>query len=396
MNAETDFKPEEWVSWVVEHENEDTSTLALRYTGKKNLPLKALLHQIKGRRIAKQKLPSWYQFPTIFYPDAVITEQCSSEATAKLKASFVKGKKVADLTGGLGVDSWAFAQEAASVIFCEPDPLRCEAARKNFAILGLRNIEVFHCDAESMLQYKTLEGIDLIYLDPSRRSEGGNKVFRLKDLRPDVLSLKEALLAQSKEVMIKLAPMLDISEGLRQLPETYRVDIIAWKGECRELLFHFRKEGGLPQLLCHNAGANASPFQFSLYEEQQATLLIGAPEKWIYEPDAAVRKSGAWKSICQQFHVKALHANTHVFTSADYVENFPGRVFKLLELLPFKKESILERMKNNSGQLIFHNFPESPSTVIQQLNIPSREPLYLFFVTLANEHPAVLLTERQG
>ncbi|MBK9318830.1 MAG: RsmD family RNA methyltransferase [Bacteroidetes bacterium] len=395
MNAETDFNPEEWVSWVLEHENEDTSSLALRYAGKKNLPLKALLHQIKGRRIAKQKLPSWYQFPTIFYPDSTIIEQCSSEATALLKATFVKGKKVADLTGGLGVDSWAFAQEAASVIFCEPDPSRCEAARKNFTILGLRNIEIVCSDAESMLQHKSLEGIDLIYLDPSRRSEGGNKVFRLKDLRPDVLSLKEALLAQSTEVMIKLAPMLDISEGLKQLPETYRVDIISWKGECRELLFHLKKGFHHQQLYCHDAGINENPFVFSLTEERDANLPVAVPGPWIYEPNAAVRKSGAWKSICRQFHVKALHANTHLFTSDHFIKDFPGRAFKLLEVLPFKKEILIDRMKDQRAQLVFHNFPESPERVIQQLNIPSGEPFYLFFVLLANDHPAVLLTERQ-
>lgn len=395
MNAETDFNPEEWVSWVLEHENEDTSTLALRYTGKNNLPLKALLHQLKGRRIAKQKLPSWYLFPTIFYPDSTIIEQCSSEATATLKSTFVKGKKVADLTGGLGVDSWAFAQEAASVIFCEPDPLRCEAARKNFATLGVKNIEIVCNDAESMLQHKSMEGIDLLYLDPSRRSEGGNKVFRLKDLRPDVLSLKEALLAQSTEAMIKLAPMLDISEGLKQLPETYRVDIISWKGECRELVFHLKKGGGSPVLFCSDAGNSLKPFHFSPEEELQAVLKIGPPDKWIYEPDAAVRKSGAWKSLCQQFEVTALHANTHLFTSEHFVKDFPGRAFKLLELLPYKKEILMDRMNNRNGQLVFHNFPESPQRVIQQLNIPSGEPFYLFFILLANDHPAVLLTERQ-
>ncbi|MBK9402011.1 MAG: RsmD family RNA methyltransferase [Bacteroidetes bacterium] len=392
MKAETDFNPEEWVSWVLEHENEDTSTLALRYAGKKNLPLKALLHQIKGRRIAKQKLPSWYQFPTIFYPDSTIIEQCSSEATALLKATFVKGKKVADLTGGLGVDSWAFAQEAESVIFCEPDPLRCEAARKNFAILGLRNIEVVCNDAESMLQHKSLEGIDLIYLDPSRRSEGGNKVFRLKDLRPDVLSLKDAMLAQSTEVIIKLAPMLDISEGLKQLPETYRVDIISWKGECRELLFHLSNTKNTVEIFCINAGHPEHVFRFSPNEESSLSLTIGEPEKYLFEPDASIRKGGPWRSICEKFGVSLLHPNSHLFTGSMPLENFPGRVFIIHDIMPYKKEIILAALKGHPAQLVFYNFPVDAHEVTKSLGIKSGEPRYLFFTQTAALGTIVLLT----
>ncbi|MBL7923675.1 MAG: hypothetical protein JNL88_05715 [Bacteroidia bacterium] len=395
MRNARSFDPGEWTAWLREHADDDPSALALKYAGKKEVPLPYLLRQVKGRQVARHKLPSWYREEALLYPDTLILEQCSSEATALLKAGLASGKKVADLSGGLGVDTWAFAQKAREVLYCEPDAERCKAALHNFEVLGLKNVTVSCTDAETILQQGLPGDTDLIYLDPSRRNAGGKKVYRLEDLQPEVLRLKASLLQQAEEVLIKLSPMLDIREGLRQLPETRRVDVVAWKGECRELLFQLSKKTQQLHISCIEAESESTGFEFSPEEEAQLPLKIAEPSTWLYEAHAAVRKAGPWKSLCKKPGVSMLHPNTHLFTSHELLSDFPGRAFRIEKVLPFKKEKILDALQGHPAQLVFYNFPATAKKVQQELKIPSGEPRYLFFVTLEDGGPAVLLAVRR-
>lgn len=390
------FNPSDsrWLEWVLEHENENTAELALRYSGKAGLPLEQLLHQIKGRKAGKEKIPTWYAYPSILYPDSLIPEQCSSEAAALFKSVFAKGKRVVDLTGGLGVDTWAFSRTADSVLYCEPDERRCRAAQHNFTILGRKNIQIQHTDALTFTQSGRPGDFDMAYLDPSRRTETGKKVFRLEDLQPNILEIKDRLLEMCGNVMIKLAPMLDISEGLRLLPETDRVDILSWKGECRELLFHLHKGGNEARIICHELENPSHDFEFSYREEKNLKLPVAEPGQWLYEPGSAIRKAGAWKSLCEAYSVFALHPNTHLFSSNLALESFPGRRFKLLEILPFRYNEIIEKMKGKTAQQVFYNFKEQPASVMKKTGIKSGDTLYLFFVTLKDGEQVVLMTEK--
>jgi len=392
LETEKSFNPQEWKDWVLQHEQEDLAQLALRLSTKKDFPLTDLLNQVKGRQIAKHKLPEWYKFPDLYFPDGLILEQCSSEASARFKAKFTIDKKVLDLTGGLGVDSLAFSTVAKNVTYCEPDQHRCAAAKYNFHIFQ-KEIEVCCGDAATLLNEGIADKFDLIYLDPSRRSDSGKKIFRIEDLQPDVIALKKYLLEYGATVIVKLAPMLDISEGLRQLPETFRVDVISWKSECKELLFHFRKGKHDPQIFCHDLEDASATMHYDFYNEFKLQLSVSTPLNYIYEPHAAIRKAGAWKSLCQQFNVSILHANTHLFTSQEKL-NFPGRTFKLIKILPYKKDSILDELAGRNAQMIFYNFPEEAKKVKQKLKILSGEPMYLFFVTLQDGRAAVLFCER--
>ncbi|MBK7681501.1 MAG: hypothetical protein IPJ26_03045 [Bacteroidetes bacterium] len=237
-----------------------------------------------------------------------------------------------------------------------------------------------------------MDSAELIFIDPSRRSDSGKKIFRIEELQPNVIELKEKLLRNGAHVIVKLAPMLDISEGIRQLPETFRVDVLSWKGECRELLFHIKKGGSSPQIHCHDLDGNVPSLTFDYYKASQLSLSFSEPKKYIYEPHASVRKAGAWKSICDQYPVSILHANTHLFTSDEKII-FPGRCFELLEVMPYKKEIILEKLAGRNAQMVFYNFPEEPVKVKKKINVKSGEPLYLFFVSLQQGGTSVLLTE---
>lgn len=392
MEPFTDFNPADWTGWVQEHEGEDIHNLALRYAGKL-LPLQALLAQVKGRQTARIKLPTWYAHPTIWYPDTLITEQSSSEAAALLKAEKLKGQRVADLTGGLGVDSQAFSRYASSVFYSEPDRRRCEAARWNFNELQCGNIHIMQADAETILETGLVQGLDTIYLDPSRRNVGGKKVFLLSDLQPDILLLKERLLQQSENVIIKLSPMMDIKDLLRLLPDTVAIDIIAWRRECRELVVHLGKGKKTPRIQCHHAGSGESTFAYSFEEEEQCTMTLSEPREWLYEPNAAVRKSGAWKTLCKHYGVSALHPNTHLFTSSAELSGFPGRKFRLLDVLPYRKDTLKEKLKGRAVQQVFYNFPEEAGTVIKRMNLASGEPFYLFYVTTKQGSPGILMAE---
>jgi 16S rRNA G966 N2-methylase RsmD len=392
VEGENSFNPKKWKDWIVQHEQESVADIALRYSSKTDLPLSDLLHQLKGRQIAKQKLPSWYENLDVIYPDGLILEQCSSEATSSFKAQFSREKKVVDLTGGLGIDSLAFASVAKKVIYGEPDERRCEAARNNFQAFQKNNIEIICGDAQTLVDNGITLGADLIFIDPSRRSESGKKIFHIEELQPNVITLKEKLLAGGAHVIVKLAPMLDISEGLRQLPETFRVDVLSWKGECRELLFHLKKGEKSPVIYCHDVDGNVPSMIYGHEKTSLLTLPISSPKKYIYEPYAAIRKAGAWKEICEQFGVNILHANTHLFTSDEKII-FPGRCFELLEVMPYKKEIILEKLAGRNAQMVFYNFLEEPVKVKKKINIKSGEPLYLFFVSLKEDGTRVLLME---
>lgn len=398
----TPFEPLDprWKDWVEQHENEDPAGLALRYTGKPGIPLRFLLQQVKGRQIASHKLPTWYRSTDIIYPDTLSLEQCSSEATARYKLQFVRGMAVADLTGGLGIDTWAFSEAAGSVLYNEPDKERLLVAQHNLGKLGRTNVQFQQSTAEAALHQGLAPGTELVYLDPSRRTETGRKVFLLQDLQPDVLGLKKNILEQVGRLLIKLSPMLDLHEGLRLLPETTRVDILSWKGECREMLFHLQRNTSEQlknlRIFCTELESGLPDFDFHFGENLDSSVPTGKPKTWLYEPHASVRKAGGWPQLCEYFALEALHPNTHLFTSEKREKEFPGRRFRILDILPYRPMEILNRLQGRPARMVFYNFPRPAKQVIEQLHIPSGEPLWLFFATLNDGHPMVILSEKEG
>ena len=263
--------------FILAHESDDTAALLLaRARLSREMDDPALLDlavtTIEGRRRLLRKVPEWYAVPSLRYPTRLGPEQCSSSATATLKASIARSiasndlPRIADLTGGLGVDTWAFSRVFGEVLYNEMNPSLAEAAKHNFAALGCHNITVRSLRLVPAAEAKASVGEilgdfrpDVIFLDPARRAEDGRKVFRLADCQPDVLQLLPELYTACPDLLLKLSPMADITQLARELPGLRAVHIVGSDGECKELLLHLQRGYSAPySLTIHDRGAALS------------------------------------------------------------------------------------------------------------------------------------------
>jgi hypothetical protein len=351
------------VRFLLEHEHDDPVKILLGGKSFHGYTADFIATQLDCRKRAKEKLPSWYANPEIVYPHKQNLEQCSSEITAKFKAGFVCRLKsretLVDLTGGFGVDSYFFSQVFKKVIHVEPNESLCELAKDNHHRLGASSIEYSTQTAEDFLHAFASQA-DWIYLDPSRKSQG-KKVVKLSDCEPDVTQLLPLLWAKTGQILIKTAPLLDIKEGLKQLPGTHTVLVVSVNNECKEVLFHLQKGyGAEPSITCINIQSGIEErFVFLFHDESEVSSTFNEPLDFIYEPNASILKAGAFKKIGKDFGLSKLAVNTHLYTSKDQCTNFPGRVFKTLGDLS-QQATLLPDGKAN---IISRNHPLSPDNI---------------------------------
>ena len=241
------------------------------------------------------------------------------------------------MTGGLGIDSYFLSRKAKHLTYIERFPAYCEAAEYNFSVLGAGNITVVNGDITQFVE--ALPVVDAFYIDPARRGESNKRVFALQDCEPDLPGLLPELLKRSSRVIAKLSPMADIQMTLELLPGTTSVHVLSVKNECKELLFVTERgaEGRQPSIRCINFGTNGvQSFLFTMEEERNAGLIlaerVGA---YLYEPNVSVLKAGAFKQIAVRMGVKKLQVSSHLYTSDQLVSGFPGRRFRVDEILPF-------------------------------------------------------------
>lgn len=384
--------------FIREHLTDDTNKLLLSASLFPDIDVPFAVDQILSRRQIQQKLPSWYDHEDLIYPSRLSTEQCSSEQTALYKQQLLKGTTFCDLTGGLGIDTWYFSQQANSAVYVERFPEYCEAARQNFDALQSRNIQILNADAREVAG--TLKA-DTFYIDPARRAECNKRVFALTDCEPDILQLKPLLLEHAQRVIVKVSPMADIEETLRLLPETREVHVLAVKNECKELLFVL--ENNQPSLSpikiqAVNLQPKAVPqvFAFSPEEEkeagQQLTDRIG---NFLYEPNAALLKSGAFKLIACRYGLYKLHRHSHLYTSDTFCPEFPGRSFRVSEIIAFSGKQIKSLGKQiPQANLTVRNFPLSVAELRKRCNIKEGGDIYLFATTLSNEHKVLIKADK--
>ncbi len=382
---------------LAEHETQDPAKLALKWAGKKDFPSQFLLTQIKARQKAKLKIPTWYSCKSIVYPDSTALEQCSSEVTAKIKAVGCDDLKVVDLTGGLGIDSWAFSTKAKNVLYVEPILDRYELAQHNFKELGITNVNFLNSTAENAVNQFTDNEFDVVYLDPSRRDLHQRRAFRLADLQPNVLEMLPELLRIGKRILIKVGPMLDIHEAIKDFNGVEKIGIVSVKDECKELLFHIEQKNNSlnPIIECFEFQKN-DPIRFSclLDDEKKSELKIGPVSNYIYDPFASIIKAGAFKTLSNKFDVCALHANTHVYTTNNLIEDFPGKIYKIETILNYDLKKIKSSITNDEATLIFRNFPVKSEEVIKKLKFKSSSNTFLFFVTSHDKSTAVILCSK--
>jgi len=339
---------------------------------------KELVEQIEAKKKCRKKLPSWFETPKIYYPKKLNIEQTSSEITAYYKSEIVSGKSLADLTGGFGIDSYFFSKKIDSVLYNEIDQNLSEIATHNFKILGAKNIIISTQDAISFLEGAN-QHFDWIYVDPSRRNDKKGKVFMLEDCLPDVTSSLQLLFNQTDHVLLKTAPLLDISMGVRTLQFINEVHIVAVNNEVKELLWVLKKgfKGSVWVKTVNFTKTRREIFDFKLSDEKTSVSAFEYPQKYLYEPNAAILKSGGFKTIAYRLGINKLGEHTHLYTSQQLID-FPGRRFKINKVVAFTKNSF-KNLQINKANIATRNFPNSVASIRKKFKLKDGGAIFLFF-----------------
>lgn len=321
------------------------------------------LQQVEGRERTADKLPTFATIEDWWYPVRLSCEQCSSELTARYKASLVSGEKMVDLTAGYGVDTYFLSEKFQQADYVEQNAELCRIAAHNFS-LQKSAISIQNCTAEAFLA--SAGQYDLIFLDPARRDSHGGKVFRLADCTPNIVELLPSLLQHGKRLMLKLSPMLDISQAIKELSAVnWDIHVIAIKNEVKEVLLLSEGTGKITAI---DLAEPEKAFVFTRKEEQDCPSGI---EDWrlniedftyLYEPNAAILKAGAYKLVAERFGLQKLDVNTHLYASDTLIEKFPGRVWKIKEIINHKFAII-------NANVICRNYPITPEQLKKKLHL---------------------------
>lgn len=374
-------------TFVREHATDDIRTLALQAKKYPTVDMPTAITQIAGRQIAAEKIPSWQATDNIWYPRHLSMEQCSSELTARYKASLIEGESFADLTGGFGIDCGFLAARFKTATYVERQEELCEIAAHNFPLLDLSHIEIKNEDGVAYL--KQMNPVDCIFIDPARRNEQGGKIVAIKDCEPDVAALEELLLEKAKRVMIKLSPMLDLTQALKEMNHTHEVHIISVNNECKELLLILSRET-TTEIGIHCVNLTSKEQQhFTFTREQEKASDCTYTENlgnYLYEPNASILKAGAYRLLTSVYPVKKLHPNSHLYTSDELVERFPGRVFRIAGQCSFNKKEIKETLGElKKANITVRNFPATVADIRKRIKLTDGGDIYLFATTLNND-----------
>ena len=383
----------ETLRFIEENARADVRSLALQAKKYPQVDMAMAVVQIAGRQIAEAKVPSWYHTEGLLYPKHLSMEQCSSEATAIYKAGLVEGESFADLTGGFGIDCSFLSRKFKQADYVERQTELCELAKHNFPLLGL-SIGVHNEDGVEYL--KQMQPVDCLFLDPARRDGHGGKTVAIADCEPDVSALEDLLVEKAKKVMVKLSPMLDLSLALKHLKYVREVHIVSVNNECKELLLILQKESASSDITIHCEHiVNASEHQsFSFTQEQERTSdcpLATEVGAYLYEPNASILKAGAYRSLTQTYACKKLHASSHLYTSEQFIEDFPGRRFRVEAVSGFGKKELKEFLQDmEKANLTIRNFPSSVADLRKRLKLKEGGEDYLFATTLADESKVMI------
>ena len=375
--------------FIDEHLFSDVQKLALKKNPFAELDYKIIINQILSKSKAKEKLPTWFNASRIIYPEKISIEQTSSEKTAQYKAEIVSGETLIDLTGGFGVDDYFFSKKINKVVHCEINKDLSALVKHNFKQLNATNIECFSGDSLDFLKNYD-QPIDWIYIDPSRRSSIKGKVFLLADCLPNVPKLLDFYFSKSKNILIKTAPILDITSAIKELQFVKTIHIVSVNNEVKELLFELENNfSGTILLKTIDFGSKTTTFE-AYFEEETPNLNFTLPKKYLYEPNSGLMKSGCFELISSRFRISKLHTNSHIYTS-DEIIDFPGRVFQINQEFLYNKENMKKHLQYQQGNITTRNFPETVENIRKKWKIKDGGNLFCFFTTNINNQKIVLL-----
>ena len=384
--------------FIKEHEKEDVRKLALQSKRYADVDMQFVLRQIAGKQIACDKIPYWYRHEKIIYPEHISLEQCSSEKTAEYKASLCKGGELVDLTGGLGVDFSFMSSRFAKATYVENQEALVVLAKSNFESLDLKNTNIINDNAEHYLMQ--MDAVNTIYIDPSRRSRSGSKTVLIEDCSPNLIELEQTLNDKCSQLIIKLSPMLDITQALNKLTIITDVHIVSCNNECKELLLVKNNDNRDADVLfyCVNILNNGTSEKYSFVrsKEEYAQVIYGDRlKKYLYEPNASVMKSGAYKCISEDFRVDKLHVNSHLYTSDEIIENFPGRKFIVKDVIPFGKKEMKDALHNiDKANITVRNFPLSVEEIRKRTGLKDGGDNYIFATTISDSKKVLILCSK--
>lgn len=441
------------IDFIRQHQEEDVRQLAFLGSKYPDVDMPFALDQIRGRQMARTKLPRWANIDGIIYPPHISMEQCSSEVTAMYKAELaarlVKNNQqnarighslgkinFLDMTGGFGVDfSYIAAKLGVQSMYVERQAHLCEAAKENFERLGLENATVKNGDGVEIL-HSLEKPLQLIFIDPARRDDAGNKVVSLQDCTPDVTLLQDEMLEKSDFVIIKLSPMLDWHRAVSELKCVREVHIVSTGNECKELLLvlssSFGKktkfsvgadedkasktddETSLLKIYCINDNqvmsydesdnsvvSIASGIECGIVElekcssEENELSQDSSKPLYLYEPNASLMKAGCFGAISSRYGVKMLEKNSHLFISDKPVHDFPGRAFRIKAVSSFNKKELKRQLSGvTKANIATRNFPLSVAELRKRLKLKDGGDTYIFATTLSDESHVLFICEK--
>lgn len=372
--------------FILENEHSDVGELILKNKTLFSIPAANLSEQIGARRKAREKLPLYFNTPGILYPPQRNFEQCSSQITAVYKKEMItrvvtgaSSAVGADLTGGFGIDAFFISQGVRRVHYVEPDTSLLELARHNHQLLGADNIDYHPATAEDFLK-RSERVYDFIFIDPSRRSERGVKVYAFADALPDVTGLQGEIFKKTSFLLIKASPLLDIHAGRSQLNSVKEIHVVSVNNECKEVLFLCERGYGgdaIVEAVNLSGRGDAETFRFGFADERNQRVSFGAPSTFLYEPNASILKAGAFKSVAGRFNLKKIAVNTHLYSSPALAEHFPGRKFRVEALIKPDPAEVKKYFPGGKGNVSTRNYPLSAEALKKKTGLQDGGEKYL-------------------
>lgn len=380
----------EVAAFIKSNERSDLDRLLFNKSKYPAIPIDLVVDQIRARRKAKIKMPLWFKTEGIIMPPLLSMEQSSSEQAARYKSNLFKGDLAIDLTGGAGVDAFYLSKKFKKVIYIDQNKELAEIAAYNFKKLGATNIKVVNSKSENFISEHSINA-DLIYIDPARRDQA-QKLFLLEDCSPNILTLQSELLQKTKTVMVKASPMLDIAKAISQLKMVNEVQVISIKNEVKELLFI--QSQNISENVILTVKELNSTLGFSTHWNSVSEATTSQVSTYLYEPYAGILKSGKVNMLGKQYSLDKLNPNTHLFTSNDLLQEFPGRIFKVEKILKYDKKELKKELPKMKANIAVRNFPDTVDEIRKKTGIKAGGDNYLFGVRDFESNSKVLLCSK--
>lgn len=381
--------------YIQENRDINLTKLILKGSPFPDVTIQEIVQQIEGKKKTEVKLPLWFDTEKVYFPPKINLEQSSSKTTALYKSSLIQGKNCIDLTGGFGVDSYYFSKRFEKVVHCELNASLSKITRHNNALFKSENVDTVVGDSLAYLKSSS-QKFDWIYADPSRRNDTKGKVFLLKDCLPNIPEHLDFLFAHSSQIMVKKSPMLDIQNSLNELKFVKEIHVVAVRNEVKELLFLLKKD--FREKICIKTinFMRQEPQFFSFFHKDEKTATYAEPQRFLYEPNAAILKSGAFQQVSYQLNVHKLHQHSHLYTSEKLLKNFPGRIFHIQHQLKYDKKLLLKYLPSKKANITTRNFPETVAQIRKITKLKDGGSDYLFFTTDMHDQKIVLLCQKNA